>query len=249
MKLLLIIWIPMSVIVCTCAVRNCLEARLHSVIPPPELLVQLRHQRLLYPPNQYRSASLLRNISFQPVAGTADLADSPYASSASSSASSTSAPPDTTADGLANFKFFAPLRHKLDLIQRMAAVATATDTAPHRRSPEQQQQQIVPPTRQSQGPEVECYLAMIQQLAPSIQTLIFGIRPVLVHYPGDYFVSWLLIILSNFLNALKELEFLLIFCRHFYTMEFKFIGWQPHDKTGMVSLEVQICGFWDQQFY
>ncbi|VDD76135.1 unnamed protein product [Mesocestoides corti] len=151
---------------CTCAVRNCLEARLYDFLPLPDVQAQLRGQS--------------RRLSFLPVTAAVDAATSSTAASK----------PQT--DPLSVFHFFGLLRHKLELIQRLANPVTLPSS-------------VSPPTT-----EVAEFLEHLDPLAPCLQKLVIGLRPSVSHYAsgfmGGIFDRTVVNPLLNFVSLLQNVD-------------------------------------------
>ncbi|KAL5112762.1 Lipopolysaccharide-responsive and beige-like anchor protein [Taenia crassiceps] len=153
---------------CLCAVRNALEARLKGFFPSDEVLSQLHthpasHHHTIFPIPPVTSRPPLTQPSAQP--------SLPLSSSASADLSETSDAATAAAavvqarqQSLSAFYFYGLLRHKLEVIQRLANPAAG---AP------------------SLSPESVVFLEQLRRLPSGLQRLVLGLRPSMANYaPG-----------------------------------------------------------------
>ncbi|VDM20154.1 unnamed protein product [Hydatigera taeniaeformis] len=153
---------------CLCAVRNALEARLKDFFPSDEILSQLHshpapHHHIIFP---------LPPLTLRPpLMQAASKTSLPSSSSASADLAETSDAATVAAatararrQSLSAFYFYGLLRHKLEVIQRLANPATGT----------------APLT-----PKCVIFLDQLRRLPPGLQRLVLGLRPSMANYaPG-----------------------------------------------------------------
>ncbi len=129
-------------------------------MPNPGVLAYL-HRHHAFENQRFSSP---RRLSFQPITASVDLADSPSASG----------PNKPSPDPLSIFHYFGPLRHKLELIQRLASPVPLTV-----------------PLTSPPSPDVVNFLERLELLPQSLQRLIVGLKPTLLHYAPEFMVSLL----------------------------------------------------------
>ncbi|VDL88521.1 unnamed protein product [Schistocephalus solidus] len=143
-------------LVCTCSVRNCLEARLSSLLPPKELLVQLKEQ-------QDAGLELEEEAYFDHSgqATNADLADSALEAQLHSDHPFP-----------ASSEYYQRLKPKLELIERLVA-GVSNNVSSHT-------------SRASSNSPLNPLLPLVSHLSPSMQKLVSGLRPLILPYPNDF---------------------------------------------------------------
>ncbi|KAL7061393.1 hypothetical protein AAHC03_01162 [Spirometra sp. Aus1] len=145
-------------LVCTCSVRNCLEARLSSLLPPKELLVQLKEQQ-----GDRLELEEVACFDHSDDATNADLADS----------SALEAQQHSDHPFLASSEYYQRLKPKLELIQRLVSGVGNNVSASFHTSGSS------PNTRLD-------HLPVVSHLSPSMQKLVNGLRPLILPYPNDF---------------------------------------------------------------
>ncbi|BHF59417.1 protein kinase A binding [Sparganum proliferum] len=145
-------------LVCTCSVRNCLEARLSSLLPPKELLVQLKEQQ-----GDGLELEEVACFDHSDDATNADLADS----------SAFEAQQHSDHPFLASSEYYQRLKPKLELIQRLVSGVGNNVSA------------SFPTSGSSPNTRLD-HLPFVSHLSPSMQKLVTGLRPLILPYPNDF---------------------------------------------------------------
>ncbi|KAL5962454.1 Neurobeachin [Taenia solium] len=153
---------------CLCAVRNALEARLKGFFPSDEIVSQLHthpapHYHITFPLPPLTSRPPLTQPSAQSSLPQSSSASADLAETADAATAAT-ATVRARRQSLSAFYFYGLLRHKLEVIQRLANPAVG---AP------------------SLSPECVVFLDHLGHLPPNLQRLVLGLRPSMANYaPG-----------------------------------------------------------------
>lgn len=157
-----------------CAVRNCLEARLSSFLPTPEILSQIctlpaPHHHFFHPLPTL-SNSETRHPSHAPPSTSVPAADLADASSSSLAAAAAGRQPQSRF--LSESHFYSLLCNKMEIIQRLAnPLASNTDLE-----------------RGHLSSECVAYLERLRHLPATLQRLVLGLRPSMANYPPGFMV-------------------------------------------------------------
>ncbi|EUB57642.1 Neurobeachin [Echinococcus granulosus] len=157
---------------CLCAVRNSLEARLKDFFPSDEILSQLYthpapHHHTPSPLPPLDSAPSIAQPSSQP---SLPLSSSTSADLAETSNAVTTATAATRVrrHSLSAFYFYGLLRHKIEVIQRLANPAAGTPFLSR---------------------ECVVFLERLRRLPPGLQRLVLGLRPSMANYSSGFMVD------------------------------------------------------------